>query len=511
MKKAIICLLAVGLVTSCTKKFDEINTDPSKMTKVGKREMPFMFANAQSAAGLRAFQTLENLGADLYAQYFATSVTTFQNDRYVLKPAWLGRFYTAVYAQTAPQLKAIIDNSEAGSGEAALANIWWVFAFHRLTDEFGPIPYFDASEPKEVIPYDPQDKIYDDFFKRLDAAVKDLKALPSGTTVFKGYELMYNGDVDKWIRFANTLRLRLALRISDVDPSRAKTEAEAAVASGVMLENSQNAALLKSLQGNDINKLSQTAAYNEFSMSSTIASYLKGYADPRLSKYFQPSIATGEFNSLRNGLPAVELGKSRNTSAYNSNIGTYWVIPSGSTFVPNLEAPFIIMNSAEAYFLRAEGALNGWNMDGNAKDLYEKGIATSLRQWGTSEDEITSYLNSDALPVAPGDSKNSPAVAVTPIKWAMSEDVQRAQIGTQKWLALYPRGIEAWAEFRRTGFPKMYPVVQSQNADLPQGVFIKRFPYPSSEEVNNLEELTKGRALLGGPDNAATRVWWDKD
>lgn len=509
MKKAILYILAVSLLAGCTKNFDEINKDPGAMTQVGKREMPFMFAKAQSAGGFGAFQTVENLLSDLYAQYFATSVTSFQTDRYVMPPAYLNRFYAQIYAQTIPQLRAILDNAEAGSGETAFANIWWVFTFHRLTDEFGPVPYFDAGKPQEVIAYNPQDKIYDDFFKRLDAAVKDLKALPAGTTVFKGYELMYNGDVSKWIRFANTLRLRLALRISAVDPARAKTEAEAAVASGVMIDNSQNAALLKSLQGNDINKLSQTAGWNEFSMSSTIASYLKGYADPRLSKYFQPSIATSEFNSLRNGLPAVLLGKPRNTSAYNSNIGTYWVVPNGTTFVPNLEAPFHIMNSAEAYFLRAEGALNGWNMGGNAKDLYEQGITTSLRQWGVSEGEITAYLNSNALPVAPGDSQNSPAVATTPIKWDASEAMRREQIGTQKWLAIYPGGLEGWAEFRRTGFPKMYPVVQSQNTALPQGVFIKRLPYPNSEEISNLDELTKGRALLGGTDNPATRVWWD--
>lgn len=504
-------MFMAGILSSCTKDFENINKDPGALTEVGKREMPFMFAKAQSSAAMdRSFyQTVENLQADLYAQYFATSVTSFQTDRYVLTPDWQRRFWTVVYVNTAPQLKAIMDNAEPASGEAALANIWWVYSFHRLTDHFGPIPYFDAAKPQEVIPYDSQDKIYDDFFKRLDEAVKNLKALPAGSKVFEGYELMYNGNVDNWIRFANTLRLRLALRISNIDPGRAKTEAEAAVAAGVLTDNSQNAALLKSLKGNDTNGLAQVAAWNEFSMSSTIASYLKGYADPRLPKYFQPSVATGEFNSLRNGLSAVSLGLPRNTSAGNSNVGTYWVVRNGTTFQPNLEAPFHIMNASEAYFLRAEGALNGWNMGGTAKDLYEQGITLSLSQWGTAAVAITAYINSSALPAAPGDSENSPAAASTPIQWAASEAVQREQIGTQKWLAIFPNGMEAWAEFRRTGFPKMYPVVQSGNTALPAGTFIKRLPYPLTEEVSNLTELNKGRALLGGPDNPATRLWWD--
>src|SRR5690606_10073974 len=129
------------------------------------------------------YQTVQNLGPDLYAQYYALSVTSFQTDRYVLTADWQRRFWTVVYANTAPQLKAIIENSDPGSGEQALANILWVYAFHRLTDQFGPVPYFQAAEPIDVIPYDPMDKIYDYFFVRLMKAVEALKALPAGTTV----------------------------------------------------------------------------------------------------------------------------------------------------------------------------------------------------------------------------------------------------------------------------------------------------------------------------------------
>lgn len=515
MKKLLILPLAATLLFSCTDKFTDINTDPTKLTEAGAREMPFMFSKAQSSASMdRSFyQTVQNLGPDLYAQYFALSVTSFQTDRYVLTPDWQRRFWTVVYTNTAPQLKAIIENAQPASGEQALANILWVYTFHRLTDHFGPVPYFQAADPIAQIPYDPQDAIYDDFFKRLDQATADLKALGAGAQVFQGFDLMYGGNVAHWVAFANTLRLRLALRISKVDPDRARREAEAAVASGVMTSNDQNAALAKSLKGNDTNGLAQVAAWNEFAMSSTIASYLKGYQDPRLSTYFQRDVTNSQYNSLRNGLPPTALNNPRNTSAQNSNLGSYWVVfsPSSRSWTPNLENRQQVMNAAEAWFLRAEGSLNGWNMGASAQECYENGITASLTQWGAESAAVSAYLTSTATPAAPGDSENSPAVASTPIRWSGSVATQREQIGVQKWLAVFPDGMEAWAEYRRTGFPVMYPVVQSGNPDLPAGSFIKRMPFPTVEETNNAAELGKGRALLGGPDNAATTLWWDID
>jgi len=505
---------------SCTKDFDELNTDPDNLTEVGARERPFMFAKAQSSSAMNRsfYQTVQNLGPDLYAQYFALTTTSFRTDRYALTPDWQRRFWTVVYVDTAPQLKSIMDNVEEDSGEGALANILWVYAFHRLTDQFGPIPYFQAAEPIDVIPYDPMDKIYDDFFVRLTKAVEALKALPAGTTVYQGYDLMYDGNLDNWIRFANSLRLRLALRISKVDPARAKTEAEAAVASGVMEGNEHNASLAKALEGNDTNGLAQVAMWNEFAMSSTIASYLKGYEDPRLGIYFQPSANGDQFNSLRNGITTTDLGVSRNQANANSNVGEYWVAYSGSTEADNLviEGNLTqrqqVMCAAESYFLRAEGALNGWNMGADAKSLYEEGIRMSLAQWGVrDEDAIAAYLTTTNTPVAPGDYHESPAVASTSVIWAATEAMQREQIGAQKWLAIFPDGMEAWTEFRRSGFPKMYDLIQSENADLPIGTFIKRMPFPLTEETSNMEELTKGRALLGGEDNAATTLWWDID
>lgn len=499
------------LCMSCTKSFDRINTDPGSLTSVGKLEFGYMFSRAQSAACMNQgyYQTVQNLYADLYAQYFALNTTSFQTDRYVINDAWLPRLGVVTYVFTVPQLKTIIDNSDPASGEAALANIMWVYAFHHMTDYFGPVPYFKAGEPVASIPYDSQEAIYLDFLDRLGKAVDVLKNL-SQTNVFGSSDIIYGGDVQQWIRFANTLRLRLAMRISKAAPDKAKSAAEAAVAAGVMTEVSHSAWILKTLDGADGNGLSRIASFHEFSMSSTMASYLKGYNDPRISAYFQPAVeGGGGFKSLRNGTPANALNDPQNTGARTSNVGSYWVQWNGSAWVPDLTAKQPVMYAAEAWFLRAEGALNGWNMGGSAGELYEKGIETSMKEWGiTDAGVINAYLQSTATPAAPDDAAGSPAVSDVPVKWSADEATERAQIGTQKWLAMYPDGMEGWAEFRRSGYPKMYPVLESDNADLPQGAFIQRLPYPSAEATTNAAELQKGVQLLGGPDKVSTPLWW---
>jgi hypothetical protein len=509
----IICLVFLLGGNSCTDDFDYLNRNPTAIT-LEPRYLPYMFTYAENFIdwSVGGWQVAQNLYADLYAQYYALMVTNFPSDRYVPNMNWLESPWDYTYLYIMPQLASIHAGSEPESPEYALADILWVWMFHRMADMFGPLPYYGAGM-EVMVPYVAVDQMYDDFFKRLTQAANSLQSHPDATP-FKGYDIIYDGDRGKWLRFCNTLRLRLAMRISKVDPARAKAEAEAAVASGVFLENTDCATLYKNATTSATfwNGMAQTASYNEFGMSATMVSYLKGYNDIRMMQFFQPAKNTGTYEGLRNGLPVSKINEDRNQPPSNSNIGTYWVtLNSSGSFTPNVGARSHLIHCAEAYFLRAEGALNGWNMNGNAKDLYEEGIRKSLSQWGATEQQINEYLTSSALPVPPGDSENSPAVSTTPIPWSSILALQRKQIGTQKWLAVWPDGHEGWAEFRRTGYPDIYPVVQNDNADIPEGECIKRLPYPPSEAISNPDELEKGRALLGGKDNCNTRLWWDVD
>ncbi|GAA4446519.1 SusD/RagB family nutrient-binding outer membrane lipoprotein [Nibrella saemangeumensis] len=504
---------ATILMAGCTDKFEELNTNKTKLTTLGANEYPYLFSRAQQQASYSdgTYQIAQNLFADLYSQYFATSATYFPSDRYVMRMDWLPGHWNPIYTQVVPQLKTLLDQTDKASAENALAKIWWVMAFHRLTDYYGPIPYFKAGEPGRSVAYDPQDKIYEDFFKKLDEATTVLK----GKTAEKPYgnfDLIYKGDVNKWIKFANTLRLRLALRVSKVTPAVAKTQAEAAVAGGVMTDIADDAWMVKNLAGSDHNGLGRIAVWNEFRMSASMESVLKGYADPRIGIYFQPATTTNTFEGLRNGLTPAQLGEAINSNNANSNVGTRWVSGSGAAWTSNLTVPQNIMHAAEAYLLRAEGALNGWNMGGTAQAMYEKGIEMSMRQWGiTAADAITAYINSDKTPIAPEDGLKSPALSNIPVKWGATEAVQREQIGTQKWLALYPDGLEAFAEFRRTRFPKLYPIANSDNADLPAGTFIRRIPFLDVEKQTNGAAVKAAESLLGGPDKVSTPLWWDKN
>ncbi len=509
-----VCLFIGG--TSCTKEFDEINTDKSAIAKITLNEAKYIFAKGQSTAVITGdiYQVGINLFADLYAQYWANATTYFSTDRFFINTSWIDQVFPSYYTDPATSFTAIFENTDPNSAEYALANVMWVYLFHNVTDQYGPIPYFQVSEALESVPYDAQDKIYDDFFKRLDAVNKVLKT-KSGQVPFGNFDLIYAGDLNKWIMFANSLRLRLALRISKVDPARAKVEAEAAVAAGVFLNSPDDDALIKRTTDdyNYNNHLSTMSEWGEFGMSASMESFLKGYGDPRMPILFSPtknSVINGtpEYHGIRNGLLATDFNDSTNKLANNSIAGPRWNLNVNAQANSTSQN---VMSTAEAYFLRAEGALNGWNMGGNAKELYEAGITNSFKQWGVDPSVTNGYLNNSATPVALNDYLNSPAVSNIPVKFSLTEAIQREQIGTQKWIAMFPDGFAGWAENRRTGFPKLYPVPNSVNPDIPAGGIVRRLPFAQYEYTTNKKGVEIGLTLLGGPDNAATRVWWDKN
>jgi hypothetical protein len=315
-----------------------------------------------------------------------------------------------------------------------------------------------------------------------------------------------------------------------------------------------DALLAKSVTGSDVNGLS-VMDWNEFRMSSAMESVLKGYTDPRMPVYFNPTQnsidantkANGgkynaddlahplEFNGLRNGLTAGDMALPLNNHAANSRHGERWNsstadvqyfsgfyfedgvwkattesggYPAGQAVSSN------IMASAEAWFLRAEGALLGWNMGGGtAKQYYESGITASMNQWGISDPAtIAAYISSTAVPIAPQDAQNSPALSTVPVAWGASLSVQHEQVSLQKWLGLFPDGNEAWADVRRSGYLKLYPVVKSDNNEIPDPTVqdIKRIPFMLSEKTNNSTAVEAAIPLLGtGGDKTTTRLWWD--
>jgi hypothetical protein len=511
---SVALLCSIVLAMSCTDDYDDINTNKNKISVLGPSQIPFLFSKAQSTATNNGwnYQIAQNLFHDQYCQYFANTTTYFPSDRLVIRMDWIRAAWNPIYTEVVPQLLTILAETEPNSAEHALANIWWVYTFHRLTDTWGPVPYKNAGIAALGVPYDAQDVIYNDMFLRLDSVITTLDNFPGGNA-FSDFDLIYGGDLDKWKKFANTLRLRLAVRISNVDPARAKTEGEAAAASGTLTTSpGDDALIVRTKKGDDFNGLA-IMDWNEFRMSAAMESILKGYEDPRMPVYFLPAVTTGDYEGLRNGLTSADMAAPLNKADANSHHGDRW------NSVTGLETPSNVMATAEADFLKAEGTLLGWNMGGGtAKSHYENGIRNSMLQWGITDNAvINAYISSTNTPIAPGDFLNSPPLTDVPVLWGATPDVQKEQITLQKWLALYPEGVEAWADIRRSGALKLYPVANSDNPDLPSTPanpatnWIRRIPFINDEKISNGVEVGRAQTLLQGADNITTPLWWDKN
>lgn len=505
-------ILIMTLATSgCTSEFDEINTNPKDLTVdvIDGSLIGLAFAHAQynTVNGVHwRFQISQNLFSDLYCQYFATTQANFASDRYLQVGRWSDLCWGSFYGQAAPNIK-LVEDFTAENGltiQNAIAKVWRAYAYHRITDYYGSVPYSEFGGGQiEGVPYDTQDVIYTDLFRLLNEAIPILQGGGNG---FGSDDQIYGGDAAMWLKFANSLKLRLAMRVKYVDPGTAKTMAEQAVADGVMLSVGDNATLLTTPDSpNPINTITN---WGEYRMSAAMESVLKGYDDPRMPVYFSPAEdgdSDGDgipYEGLRNGQSIVELGSNKNPG--HSDLG--------SNFLPdNLSgnARIVVMRSGEVYLLRAEGALEGWAMGGSTQELYEEGIRQSITEWtGTDGGD---YVTSTNTPVAIGDVSNTPALTDIPVAFDAGADKERQleQIITQKWLALYPDGWEAWAELRRTGYPKQYDRLNSENLNVGVSDIMRRMAYVTSEYTVNTAATEAAVATLGGPDTGATKVWWD--
>ena len=505
--KIILATIIAGITWSgCTKNFDTINTDPNNPTldnpAVAAGASNALFSSAISRGLMEAgeFQRVQALYADLYGQHFATSQGYFFSDRYQINQGWLNFGWDLFYPRDIKNLVDIISSPNSNNNQKQIARIWKVFLFHRMVDFYGDIPYFNAGDPSKPEKYDSQKDIYYDMFKELAEASGALATGPS----YDAKDVIYAGNIDRWKRFANTLRLRLAIHASLKDASKAKTEGEAAIAAGIFGSNGDNAfARVNNILPNAYNQIS---GWNEFRMSSTSESILGGYQDPRLGVLYSPVSGgdadyNGKFNGLRNGIPNLNTVPD-NSFRNASNVGSMFS-------VANMTAnPRIVLTYAEACFLMAEAKHKGWSGTGDAKTWYELGIAASMRQFvsGVSDPAIAAYVNNDVnLPSTPSDATRP--ISTLPVKFSANSIEQMEQIQIQKWIAIYPDGFEAWSNFRRTGFPKLYsPMAFDASSDVTPGQFIQRIPYTDRMRQLNSAGVSAAETRMGGKGQAI-KLW----
>ena len=531
--KYIVGFLALSLFTACD--FQKVNTNEFELlpeeglmdgisiggpiTAMQKCVFP-VGTQADGTSVANRYQTAYNLAADCWSGYFGQNNNWGgpNNLNYFLKDGWVASSYTESYSTVVPLWQDLKGKTETQFPEVfALAQILKISAWHKATDMFGPIPYKEAGKGLITVPYDSQEEVYKAMFKELSDAIEVLtKYADNGNSkLLPNADAVYAGDVHKWVVYANSLMLRLAMRVYYADAALSKKYALQAInhSYGVMKTKDDEAKMERGASLEFKNNLDVLInQYNECRMGSSMLAYLGGYQDPRLPKYFNTSTVSqavtvgtyGKYSGVPTGhdVSSNDAFKDSSRPAITSTTPTYW------------------MRASEVYFLLAEAALHGFAVGGTAESLYEKGIEMSFEENGIASSEVADYMSSGLKPSAysfhltnPGVNVDVPAVTEATTAWSGTDEEKLEKIMIQKWIALYPNGQEAWTEYRRTGYPKLHSAISNySNGEVDSEVGIRRMRFPtnkstSAEDIANLESARK--LLRGGLDKAGTRLWWD--
>ena len=531
--KYIVGVLALSLFTACD--FQKVNTNEFELlpeeglmdgisiggpiTAMQKCVFP-VGTQADGTSVANRYQTAYNLAADCWSGYFGQNNNWGgpNNLNYFLKDGWVASSYTESYSTVVPLWQDLKGKTETQFPEVfALAQILKISAWHKATDMFGPIPYKEAGKGLITVPYDSQEEVYKSMFKELSDAIEVLtKYADNGNSkLLPNADAIYAGDVHKWVVYANSLMLRLAMRVYYADAALSKQYALQAVnhSYGVMKTKDDEAKMERGASLEFKNNLDVLInQYNECRMGSSMLAYLGGYQDPRLPKYFNTSTVSqavtvgtyGKYSGVPTGHDVSSNDAFRDSSrpAITSTTPTYW------------------MRASEVYFLLAEAALHGFAVGGTAESLYEKGIEMSFEENGIASSEVADYMSSGLKPSAysfhltnPSVNVDAPALTQATTEWSGTDEEKLEKIMIQKWIALYPNGQEAWTEYRRTGYPKLHSTITNySNGEVDSEVGIRRMRFPtnkstSAEDIANLESARK--LLRGGLDKAGTRLWWD--
>jgi len=514
--------------------------------------------------GTHAYQYQFCLGVDNYAQYGVIPHSNFPYSKINITSTY--NIDTKAYGGAMGSFKEVSTASVPLLNHAAIDTIPELKAIYLLiynysaievADIYGPFPYNDLKTNKQIGPYTYEDvrSIYMNVEANIDTIMNCFKYFETKpkeyqTEVLKviqknlllGNDRFEGGykDLKTWIRFANSLKLRMAMHIVKVEPTLARKWAEDAVAGGVIETKAQQVALRPMYIGVS-HPLAGVYEWNDTRMTASMESLLKSLKHPYLNTVFLPN-ANPIINSktkevLEAGAAVVGMRSGTHPGEAQGYDNNQYIAFSRINSQYMNQAPLYVMKLSEVCFLRAEGAVRGWAMGGSAKDFYEQGIRE-----GNLEDpdmkssdykgedgktgnfydmQIEKYMELEAaVPftyVDPtGDTDPIESVTKIGVKWNESDpnEVKLEKIITQKYLAGFPYSFEAWVDLRRTGYPKLFEVLNADEADgsLKQGDIIRRLPFPDSQDASVLNDIQEsGLNALGGEDKMGTRLWWDVD
>ena len=479
-----IILIGLGLVLAqCSSNLEGLNVDEKSFVDVPGEPL---VSNAQKELIDQLVNTnVNNNVFRLFAQQWTEVTYTDESDydirtRTIPENHWnfmyqsvlkdLDEAYKIIDAQEIEEVtpEQLATDTAVKTNKLAIIEILRVMTYQVLVDTFGDVPYTEALDIENINPaYEDDMAIYTDIISRLNTALGELD--PDNDS-YGAQDLVYNGDVASWITFGNSLKLRLGMRIADVNPDMAETLVSEA-ADNVITTNDQNATLQYLEATPNTNPLWEDLVQSnrkDFVPANTIVDALNTINDPRRPFYFADPV-DGVYLGAPYATPV--------TYDNYSHLGDMF-------FEPDLQGD--IFDAAEVNFLLAEAVERGF-ISGDAETYYDAAITASMQFWGVADDDIATYL------------------AQSSVAYTSAEGDFRQKIGTQKWIALYNRGFEAWTEYRRLDYPQLEAPSTSEFDAVP-----KRFTYPVIEARLNGPGYNAAAAAIGD-DELDTPIFWDQN
>ncbi len=466
---------AVGLMAltavACDEGLADLNVNPNDPVEV---DAAYLFPNAVEAAVYRVTAHAYGVNFDmagLWVQHYAEHEYAIE-DRYEIEDPRVSGLWSGFYSGPLQDLEEVIElGTENGRpNTTAMGLVMKVWTAQAVTDIWGDIGYSEALRGRDpeallTVAYDTQEEVYNTLLEETAAAAALVD--PDGLTIGSA-DLIYDGDMAQWRRFANSLRMRLAMRLSNVAPALGRAEFADAYAAGGFQSNDDSAILWYLDDGVNRHPIHEyMLGRDDHSVSGTMIDTLKSLNDPRLPVYAQPN-ASGNYWGAPNG---------------NRDLPHLDSISRIGTFYSRADAPAVLMSYSELLLLQAEAAERGW-IGGDAAALYQAAIRSSMEFNQVAEADIVAYLAQPAVAYQGG-----------------TEGL--TQIALQKWIVLFGNGVEAWSEWRRTGVPTLMPGPDALN----DGRIPVRLFYPSDEESLNREAVEAAKARQGGA-TLNSPVWW---
>jgi hypothetical protein len=519
MKKILSLLFASSMVlmSACDGDFEELNKDPNSAT--GDKFNPnYLFTSAQlfSSRGDKA-ASLDY--CEPFVQQFATlsdaGTFDFFGDKYVYHKGgneglWRNTFNPGTGGTKLLEDAIVLSKDKpAFSNLYHMARIWKTVIYSRLTDMYGDVPYSEANQgyytqnykPK----YDTQKDIYYSMLAELEDATAKLDASKGAVTA----DIIFTGDVAKWKKFGYSMMLRLGMRLQKVEPATAEAWVKKALAGGVLASVDDNAFVrfpdktgANQALVNDESWTLSSAGVSPGKISATYFNFLKSRNDPRL-KYTVAVYSDPTKVSTKNTDPAVQKGMPN-----GFNLATIKLDPSWDNskdqhqysginrdIYAKLDGPRMLITYGEVQFMLAEAAVRGW-ITGDAATYYKNGVTGAMKN--VAKFEATAVIT---------DAEITTYLTANPFVGVADKEKAYEQINTQYWAACFMNGLEAFANVRRSGYPKLTPINYPSNET--DGTYPRRLRYPDDEPVYNPANYAAAVARQGA-DNFKTRVWWDK-